>query len=457
MKTALPRYAEYKDANLPWMPQVPAHWQVVKAKHIFAERSEKGFPNEPLLAATQTKGVILKSAYGTRTVEATKDFHLLKLVERSDFVISLRSFEGGIEFSHARGIISPAYTVLTIKSDELVPGYYAHVLKSQPFIQSLTLFVTGIREGQNIDYGKLSQSSLPIPSWAEQRAIATFLDAKTRQIARFVRNKRRLIALLQEQKQAIIHRAVTRGLDADAPLKDSGVEWLGEVPAHWEVSRVKTEFYCLNYKRIPLSSPERGLMKRREYDYYGASGVIDKVDDYIFDDDLLLIAEDGANLVSRNLPLAITARGRFWVNNHAHILKPKRGSIDYLAHLMEDLDYNRWISGAAQPKLTMDRLMAISIPVPPPEDQPLILQQIRKQTANLTEAIARTEREITLIQEYRTRLIADVVTGQVDVRGQAAARPALYAQPREEEAEAELLLAAEAGIDEDDETNEDNE
>jgi len=110
-----------------------------------------------------------------------------------------------------------------------------------------------------------------------------------------------LIGLLNKQKQAIIHQAVTRGLNPDIPLKPSGIPWLGDMPAHWELSRVKNEFACLNPRRVPLSSVQRGAMTAKTYDYYGASGVIDKVDDFLFDDELLLIAEDGANLVLRNL------------------------------------------------------------------------------------------------------------------------------------------------------------
>ena len=113
---------------------------------------------------------------------------------------------------------------------------------------------------------------------------------------------------------------------------------------------VKNEFYSLNHQRIPLSATERRTMSIRHYDYYGASGVIDKVEGYLFKDELLLIAEDGANLVLRNLPLAIIARGKFWVNNHAHILKPRRGNLEFLAGLLEGIDYKPWISGAAQPK-----------------------------------------------------------------------------------------------------------
>lgn len=164
-------------------------------------------------------------------------------------------------------------------------------------------------------------------------------------------------------------------------------------------------------------------MTARVYDYYGASGAIDKVDNYLFDDELLLIAEDGANLVLRNLPLAIIARGKFWVNNHAHILKPKRGSIVYLAHLLETLNYEPWISGAAQPKLTQDRLLSISIAVAPPEEQEVIVHHVSEQTRPLITTINRLEREIELLREYRTRLVADVVTGKLDVREAAARLP----------------------------------
>jgi type I restriction enzyme S subunit len=160
-------------------------------------------------------------------------------------------------------------------------------------------------------------------------------------------------------------------------------------------------------------------MTVHRYDYYGASGVIDKVDDYLFDDDLILVAEDGANLVLRNLPLAILARGQFWVNNHAHILKPKSGNLHYFANVMESIDYRPWITGAAQPKLTKDRLTSIGIPVPPPDDQTAIMAFIERETRPTVEAIDRARRQIGLLREYRTRLIADVVTGKVVVRGAA--------------------------------------
>ncbi len=275
---------------------------------------------------------------------------------------------------------------------------------------------------------QLKYLSIPLPPPMEQTAIARFLDHADRRIRRYIRVKQKLIALLEEQKRTLIHQAVTGQVDVRTgqpypSYKDSGAEWLGVVPGHWEISRVKAEFHCLNHRRLPLSGTRRGEMSSRRYDYYGASGVIDKVEDYLFDDELLLIAEDGANLVLRSSPLAIIARGRFWVNNHAHILKPKRGNIEFLASVMECLNYLPWISGAAQPKLTQDRLMSIAIAVPPREEQDRIVASSKTETGHLSMGISRAEREINLLREYRTRLIADVVTGKLDVRSAMAELP----------------------------------
>lgn len=216
---------------MPWLGDIPAHWEMRKLKYLFSERLQKGYPNETLLAATQTRGIISKSMYETRTVTAQKDLHLLKLVEIGDFVISLRSFQGGIEQAYFRGIISPAYTVM-ILCPSIERNYFKHLAKSKTFLSLLKTCVTGIREGQNIDYERLRRYSLPLPSIVEQTQIARFLDSKTAQIDKFTRNKRRLIELLKEQKQHIINQAVTRGLDPNVKLKPSGVAWLGDIPEH---------------------------------------------------------------------------------------------------------------------------------------------------------------------------------------------------------------------------------
>jgi len=349
-----------------------------------------------------------------------------KLCWPGDLVInSLWAWAGGLGVSKHHGIISSAYGVYRVRPNApMTPAFVHEVVRSSPFNWELKVRSKGvwISRLQLTDISFLD-APMHIPPPVEQAAIVRILDWANGRLERAIRAKRKVIALLNEQKQAIIPQAVTRGLDPSVPLKPSGIPWLGNIPQHWEVSRIKNEFRCLNTLRVPLNAVERGVMTSRAYDYYGASGVIDKVDDYLFDDELLLIAEDGANLVLRNLPLAIIARGKFWVNNHAHILKPKRGSIVYLAHLLETLNYAPWISGAAQPKLTQDRLLSISIAVAPPDEQDAIVRYTTKETHPLLTPISRLEREIELLREYRNRLVTDVVTGKLDVREAAARLP----------------------------------
>ena len=221
---------------------------------------------------------------------------------------------------------------------------------------------------------------------------------------------------MQEERTAVINQAVTKGLDPTVKMKDSGIEWLGEIPEHWEVKKLAFEFNTLNTKRVPLSAEERGKMESRIYDYYGASGVIDKVENYIFDEELILIGEDGANLLTRTKRLAFIASGRYWVNNHAHIIKPIYGNIYYFCELLELIDYTIYISGSAQPKLTQEALMSIKIPVPPISEQNKIFDYLKDEFNKIDTIISKSQQEIELLKEYKTALISEVVTGKVDVR-----------------------------------------
>ena len=215
-----------------WISKIPAHWQAHKMKHLFSERSEKGYPNEPLLVASQNMGVVPKNVYGNRTVEAQKDLHLLKLVRVGDFVISLRSFQGGLEYAYYQGIISPAYTIL-IPHEPMSGSYFRYLAKSKPFIGLLTLCVTGIREGQNIDYAKLKNHLLPVPPHEEQDQIVRFLDWKVSSINKLINIKKKEIKEIDALKRSMVSHAITRGLTADAPMKYSGVKWLGDIPQRW--------------------------------------------------------------------------------------------------------------------------------------------------------------------------------------------------------------------------------
>lgn len=201
-------------------------------------------------------------------------------------------------------------------------------------------------------------------------------------------------------------------------MRESGVEWLGRIPTHWATKAVRYIFRNRNSRHVPLPSEERADLDKL-YPYYGASGVIDMVDDYLFDEPLILVAEDGANLLSRSTPLAFMATGKYWVNNYAHILKPLRGDIRYWVATLETFDFSPLITGAAQPKLTADRLGGIRLPVPPEAEQAAIADYLANKTAELDGLVAQANEVIDRVTEYREALITAAVSGQIDVRGPA--------------------------------------
>ena len=429
-------YPAYKPSGVEWLRDVPAHWEVRRLRNVAEMRvsnvdkhtKEGESPVRLCNYVDVYKNDRITQALPFMSATASKDEIERFRLEQDDVLITKDSETWddigvpALVSESADDLICGYHLALLRPREQILGAYLARALQSTGGAYQFHVAANGVTR-YGLTHNGIQSVCIPLPPLPEQTAIVRHLDYVDRRIRRYVSAKRRLVGLLEEEKQAVVSRAVTRGLDPGVALTPSGVEWLGDVPAHWELSRVKTEFLSLNHRRVPLNAVERGAMSMRQYDYYGASGVIDKVEDYLFDDDLLLIAEDGANLVLRNLPLAIIARGKFWVNNHAHILKPRRGNLEYLAVVMEGLNYTPWISGAAQPKLTLDRLMSISIAVPPRLEQDEIIARANAQTSGLTAAIARARRQVELVEEYRTRLIADVVTGKLDVREAAAQLP----------------------------------
>ncbi len=454
-------YPAYKDSGVPWLGQVPEHWEVRRTKTILRERSEKGHPNEPLLAATQTKGVVRKERYENRTVLALKDLHVLKLVEAGDFVISLRSFQGGIEYARERGIISPAYTIL-YPNDAQVHPYLAFLFKSTPYIENLQLFVTGIRQGQNIDYEKLSRSSLLLPPLPEQTAIVRFLDLTERRIRRAIRAWQRRMKLLEEYKQALIHQAVTGQIDVRTgkpypAYKDSDVEWLGDVPAHWDVvplcglGRPKKVTNCVDRELLSVYL-HRGVIR--------FSDVPDKRTNPTSEDLSKYQVVDYGDFVLNNQQ---AWRGSVGVSKYSGIVSPAylvlalNGRLDttYADRLLQDrsmVDQYLICSkgvGSIQRNLYWPHLRRVAVPVPPNTEQTAIVQYLDAQTTKIDAAIAAARREIELLREYRTRLISDVVTGKADVREVAARLP-------EEPPEDEEAIMEDEGTNEDGEATDDD-
>lgn len=415
------RYSEYKDSGVKWLGEIPSHWELRKMKYTFSERSQKGFPQEPLLASTQTHGVILKSQYENRTVEAIKSLATLKLVEIGDFVISLRSFQGGLEYAYNRGIISPAYTILTpihIKAD-----YFKYLSKSDIFISLLKSSVTGIREGQNIDYNKLKDNLLPIPSIEEQVSIGVYLDTATSEIDKAIAMQQKMIDLLNERKQIIIKNAVTKGLDENVEMKESGVEWIGKIPKHWEVRRGKFLFRVVNeysttgQEELLTVSDRTGITPRSM-----------KNVNMFMSESLIGYKKCQKGDICSNIMWMW--HGAVGVTEYNGVISPSYGVyrqiavnydnkyLDYMLRLPRLVEvYGICSTGLTESRLRLypDDFMNIQFFIPPVEEQKSIVLQIQKQITDIEKSIRNAENLITLLQERKQIIINEVVTGKVRV------------------------------------------
>lgn len=428
MIAELKPYQSYRDTGLVWLERMPAHWVARRMKLLFRERRQRGLPHEPLLAATQSKGVVKKADYEARTVIAMTGLENLQLVEVGDFVISLRSFQGGIEISHARGIISPAYTILTPTAWES-SAYFRHLFKSADFIQALTLFVTGIREGQSIDYERLSRAVMPLPPPGEQAAIVRFLDHVGGRIERAIRAKRKVIALLQEQERAIIQRAVTRGLTQGVPLKEASAPWLGSFPAHWELRRMSSLATFISgkaHEHFVDPCGEHICVTAKFVSTGGASGRrCTKNLSPARKGDVLMVMSDLPNGRALARAYLVEDDASYAVNQRVCILRPQ-GAVDS-EFLVFAADRNpgllRRDDGSNQTHLSNGDFKTLPIQCPPRAEQKAIVASVRPATAAIAKRLDLVAREIGLLQEVRTRLIADVVTGKLDVREAASKLP----------------------------------
>jgi len=199
-------------------------------------------------------------------------------------------------------------------------------------------------------------------------------------------------------------------------MKDSGIEWIGEIASDFDLQKLKYVSKILDQFRSPITADQRNQDAEVLYDYYGASGAIDKINGYTIDDHVMLIGEDGANLRMRNLPLMYEVNGKAWINNHAHILKPKENThFNYLFYVLEAIDINPYITGSAQPKLSQENLKNIWLPVPSFEEQAEIAEYLQIKIPKIDELIDQKHQFLSELESYKKSLIYEYVTGKKEV------------------------------------------
>jgi type I restriction enzyme S subunit len=367
-----------------------------------------------------------------------------KQVEPQDLVINIMlAWNGSMGVSRFGGIASPAYCVYRFR-DGAYPWYFHHLFRTPLYKGRIKAASTGVVESRlrlySDDLGRLEAL---LPPSAEQAAIVRFLDHANRKIDGFIRAKRKFIALLNEQKQAIIHRAVTRGLNPDAPLKPSGIPWLGDIPQHWEVRPLKS--VCSIQSGITLGKDYAG-QPVEEYPYLRVANVqaghakldVVKTLRVTKAEAQRSMLRDGDVLMTEGGDADKLGRGCVWEalianclhQNHVFAVRPNQEKLNpyFLTMLMGMVYARAYFQMTAKQTTNLaatnkTKIGMFKVLLPPIDEQRRVLALVDDETRPLSNAITRTEREIALMQEYRTRLTADLVTGKLDVRAAAAELP----------------------------------
>ena len=433
--TALQPYPAYKDSGVEWLGEVPEHWQVRRLGSL-GRFSASGIDKNTVPGESLVSMVNYMDIYDnpTRELDASRTYQEVSCPEwkrrihdlaRGDLLFtpsSETSEEIGFSAVCAEDLVDTVYSYHVMRfrtATRMDIRFKKYWCNCRPVLEQFSARCKGTTR-QILTSGDFRSIWTVVPTPGEQHAIARFLDHADRRIRRYIRAKERLIELLDEEKRGVIHQAVTGRIDVRTgqpypAYKDSGVEWLGEVPEHWEVRRLKTLSVMQSGDAITAMS----IDKSGDYPVYGGNGVRGYTSSYTHDGDFVLMGRQGA--LCGNIHLA---HGRFWASEHAVVATLRRGHIlDWFGALLRVMDLNQYSIAAAQPGLSVDRVMNLWAPVPPIREQMRISERLAERSGHLLGAVEATKRQIALLREYRNRLIADVVTGKLDVRDAAAELP----------------------------------
>lgn len=432
----LASYPEYKDSGSLAAPQVPVQWAVHRCRYLFREVDERSKDGqETHLSMSQKHGLIDSSKIDKWRLQS-ETYAGGKLCKNGDLVLNRLKAHLGV-FAHAKqsGVVSPDYTVLRPITDDN-PRFFELLFKSPPFITEFTKSTKGIVKGfWRLYTDDFYSIRAVVPPPEEQQQILRFIDSLTTRANKFIRNKRRLIELLKEQKQNVINQAVTRGLDPKVKFKPSGVEWIGDIPEHWDATKLKRVVSFNPSKSETRANPaDEEKVVFLPMENISVNGDIDCSEKRTLSEiwNGFTYFRRGDVVVAKITPCFENGKGAYlkglesdfgFGTTELIVLRPSR-AIDgaFLRFLTSTKQFlllgEQYMTGAAgQQRIPSDFVKNYPIGLPPIDEQLEILEHIQEKSAEIDQAITRAQREIELMREYRTRLISDVVTGQVDVRG----------------------------------------
>ncbi|GJM33174.1 MAG: restriction modification system DNA specificity domain-containing protein [Saprospiraceae bacterium] len=436
------KYNDYQESNIGWIGEIPSSWSLLRLGSVFNERRLKVSDKEfPPLSVTKN-GIVAQ----LETAAKSNDGDNRKGVLKGDFVINSRSDRKGSS-GLAKNDGSVSLINIVIKPIKIVPQFSKYLLKSYSFIEEFYRNGHGIvADLWTTKYSEMKGMLIPLPSKEEQSAIANFLDQKTTQIDHYIQLKEKTIALLQERKAAIINQAVTKGLDPNVPMKDSGIEWLGEIPAHWEVKKLK---YLSNLQSGLAIGPKNIEVNSKGIPYLRVANVQDGFLDLSLVKRIAVdkttikryLLQKGDLLMNEGGDYDKLGRGYVWEcevdpclhQNHVFAIRMYRNVDPYWINYVTLTSYAKeYFKSKAKRTTNLASISSRNIkefPVifPPRKVQMEIIRTLKQKEFMLDELVFKIQKEVSLIKEYRESLISAAVTGKIDVRDYAEKQQLSYA------------------------------
>ncbi|MBZ7932266.1 restriction endonuclease subunit S [Campylobacter sp. RM10543] len=432
----------FKNSGIEWLGEIPEHWEMKPLRAIFNQRNEqnKVLELQTILSLVKDVGVIPYEEKGNIGNKSKDDLQGYKIARINDLVLNkMNAVIGSLGVSKYNGLVSPIYLVLYINDFNKIINYYSYIFQTKTVQKFLRKFAYGIMEiRESIEFIDFKKMFLPLPPLKEQEQIANFLDEKCEKIQNFIEKKEKLLSLLQEQKQALINETITKGLDKNVKFKNSGIEWLGEIPEHWEVRKLKMLFSfgnglnitkadfisfgipCISYGEIHSKYPCRLDLSVHKLPFVSETYLNDKPQsllskgDFVFADTSEDIEGSGNfTCIQSNIPL--------FAGYHTIILRPKTQIYSlYFSFLFDSIFVRNQIRekvwGVKVFSITKSILKEVQCFIPPLKEQEQIANFLDEKCEKIDSLATKIKKQIELIKEYKTTLINEAVCGRMDLK-----------------------------------------
>lgn len=399
---------EYKDSGIEWIGQIPKEWKVVRTKNVFSLGKELVGTNssQSQLLSLTTKG-IKEVSVGSTSGKVPTSYDTYQLVHKNNLVFCLFDLDCSAVFagvSNYEGMISPAYKVVSMQ-EGYYPQFYGYWFDYIFDGRKYKYLSKNIR--YSLTYDEFAALGIVAPHFGEQQKIADYLDKICGEADEMIALQEKMIEELKAYKQSIITEAVTKGLNPNAPMKNSGIDWIGEIPEHWGICRIRNMVETQSGSNLTTTE----ISDIGDYPVYGGNGIRGFYNDFLIEGDYVLIGRQGALCGNINY-----AHGKFWATEHAVVCYPKRDfETIWFGELLRAMNLGQYSLSSAQPGLAVERIRNLKIPLPSISEQRQIASFLDTKCSEIDSLIAIKQHKITELKEYKKSVIYEYVTGKKEV------------------------------------------